>query len=161
MFDESDESVLGRWVENPYWHYFCGEVHFQYELPFERTELIKFRKRIGEEGAEQLLKMSIHLFPKKEIQEKVVLIDTTVQEKNITCPTDTKLHKKIIEKFRKQAKKETVRLRQIYKNELKQLIIDQRFHNHAKRKKKALAATRRIKVIAAKIYFDLNRKLAW
>ena len=70
MFNESDESVLDRWVENPYWQYFCGEVYFQYELPFDRTELIKFRKRIGEEGAEQILKMSIHLFPKKEIYEK-------------------------------------------------------------------------------------------
>ena len=159
MFNESDESVLERWVENPYWQFFCGEVYFQYDIPFDRTELIKFRKRIGEEGAEQLLKISIHLFPKKEIQEKEVLIDTTVQEKNITYPTDVKLQKKIIEKCRKIAKKEKVQLRQIYKNELKQLMIDKRFHNHPKRKKKALAAARRIKVIAAKIYRDLDRKL--
>ncbi|MCK5170870.1 MAG: IS5 family transposase [Bacteroidales bacterium] len=159
MFNESDESVLERWVENPYWQYFCGEVYFQYNLPFDRTELIKFRKRIGEEGAEHLLKTSIHLFPKKEIQEKEVLIDTTVQEKNITYPTNVKLQKRIIEKCRKIAKKEEVQLRQIYKRELKQLMIDQRFHNHPKRKKKALAAARRIRVIAAKIYRDLDRKL--
>lgn len=159
MFNESDESVLERWVENPYWQYFCGEVNFQYDLPFDRTELIKFRKRIGEKGAEQILKTSIHLFPKKEIQEKEVLIDTTVQEKNITYPTDVKSQKKIIEKCRNIAKKEKVKLRQVYKRELKQLMIDQRFHNHPKRKKKALAAARRIKVIAAKIYRDLDRKL--
>lgn len=159
IFNESDESVLERWVENPYWQFFCGEVHFQYELPFDRTELIKFRKRIGEKGAEQLLKMSIDLFSKKEIQEKEVLIDTTVQEKNITYPTDVKLQKRIVEKCRKIARKEKVQLRQVYKQELKQLMIDQRFHNHPKRKKKALAAARRIKVIAAKIYRDLDRKL--
>jgi transposase, IS5 family len=159
MFNESDESVLERWVENPYWQYFCGEVNFQHNLPFDRTELIKFRKRIGDEGAEQLLKMSIHLFPKKEIHEKEVLIDTTVQEKNITYPTDVKLQKKIIENCRKIAKKEKVQLRQIYIKELKQLMIDQRFHNHPKRKKKARAAARRIKVIAGKIYRDLDRKL--
>lgn len=81
MFDESDESVLERWVENPYWQYFTGEINFQHEAPFDRTELIKFRKRIGGEGSEILLKMSIQLFPKKEYQEKEVLIDTTVQEK--------------------------------------------------------------------------------
>ncbi len=79
MFNESDESVLDRWVENPYWQYLCGEVCFQHELPFDRTELIKFRKRIGADGAEKILRMSILLFDKKEIQEKEVLIDTTVQ----------------------------------------------------------------------------------
>jgi IS5 family transposase len=159
MFDESDESVIDRWVENPYWQYFCGEVYFCHEPPFDRTELIKFRKRIGEEGAEQLLKASIDLYPKKEIQEKEVLLDTTVQEKNITYPTDVKLQKKIIEKCRKIAKTEGIQLRQVYKKELKQLMIDQRFHDHPKRKKKARAAARRIKVIAGKIYRDLDRKL--
>ena len=159
MFDESDESVIERWVENPYWQYFCGEVYFQHEPPFDRTELIKFRKRIGEQGAEILLKTSIDLYPKKETQEKEVLIDTTVQEKNITYPTDVKLQKKIIEKCRKIAKEEGIQLRQTYKRELKQLMIDQRFHHHPKRKKKARAAARRIKVIAGKIYRDLYRKL--
>jgi IS5 family transposase len=159
MFDESDESVLDRWVENPYWQYFCGEVYFQYDLPFDRTELIKFRKRIGEKGAEEILKMSIHLFPKKDIYEKEVLIDTTVQEKNITYPTDVKLQKKIIEKCRGIAKDEKIQLHQTYKRELKQLMIDQRFRSHPKRKKKALAAERRIKVIAGRIFRDLNRKL--
>jgi IS5 family transposase len=70
MFNECDESVLDRWVENPYWQYFCGEVYFQHKLPFDRTELIKFRKRIGDAGAEKILKTSIQLFPKKEYQEK-------------------------------------------------------------------------------------------
>ena len=159
MFDESDESVIDRWVENPYWQYFCGETYFQHEAPFDRTELIKFRKRIGEEGAEILLKASIDLFPTKETREKEVLIDTTVQEKNITYPTDVKLQKKLIEKCRKIAVVEDIQLRQTYRKELKQLMIEQRFHSHPKRKKKAKAAARRIKVIAGKIYRDLYRKL--
>jgi len=160
MFNESDESVIDRWVENPYWQYFCGEIYFQHEPPFDRTELIKFRKRIGEEGAEKILKLSIDLFPKKEIQEKEVLIDTTVQEKNITYPTDVKLQKRIIEQCRLIAKNEGIHLRHIYKKELKQLMIDQRFHNHPKRRKKARAAQRRIKTIAGRVLRDLTRKMS-
>jgi len=160
MFNESDESVIDRWVENPYWQYFCGEIYFQHKPPFDRTELIKFRKRIGEEGAEKILKLSIDLFPKKEIQEKEVLIDTTVQEKNITYPTDVKLQKRIIEQCRLIAKNEGIHLRHIYKKELKQLMIDQRFHNHPKRRKKARAAQRRIKTIAGRVLRDLTRKMS-
>jgi transposase, IS5 family len=159
IFDESDESVLDRWVENPYWQYFCGEVYFQHELPFDRTELIKFRKRIGEVGSEKLLRMSVQLFPRKEFQEDEVLIDTTVQEKNITYPTDVKLQKKIIEKCRKIAIKEGIELRQTYRRELKQLMIDQRFHSHPRRRKKAMAAARRIKVIAGRVVRDIERKM--
>ena len=159
MFSQSDESVLDRWVENPYWQYFTGEVYFRHDYPFDRTELIKFRRRIGEKGAEQILKASVNLFAKKEVQEKEVLIDTTVQEKNITFPTDVKLQKKIIEKCRKISKREGFRLRQTYKRELKQLMIDQRFCDHPRRKKKALAARRRIRVIAGKVFRDLERKM--
>ncbi len=159
MFNQGDESVLDRWVENPYWQYFCGEVYFRHDYPFDRTELIKFRQRIGEKGAEQILKATVNLFEKKEVQEKEVLIDTTVQEKNITFPTDVKLQKKIIEQCRKISKGEAIRLRQTYKGELKQLMIDQRFHDHPRRKKKALAARRRIKIIAGKVFRDLERKM--
>ncbi len=159
IFNESDESILERWAENPYWQYFCGELYFCHQPPFDRTELIKFRKRIGEVGSEQILKMTVELFPKKEIQEKEVLIDTTVQEKNITFPTDVKLQKKIIENCRKIAAKEGIELRQTYRRELKQLMIDQRFHQHPKRKKKACAAARKIKVIAGRVLRDVERKM--
>ena len=92
VYNESDENVVDRWVENPYWQYFCGEVNFQKQAPFDPSEFVHFRKRIGEEGAEKLLQLSIHLYG-KEVNVKEVLADTTLQEKNITYPTDTKLHK--------------------------------------------------------------------
>ena len=135
MFNESDESVVDKWRENPYWQYFCGEVNFQHHWPFDPTELIKFRQRMNEKGMERILKLSIDLFERKEIQEKQVLVDTTVQEKNITYPTDTKLQKKIIENCRDIAKDEGITLRQSYKRTLKQLMIDQRFREHPKRQK--------------------------
>lgn len=159
MFNESDESVLDRWVENPYWQYFCGEVNFQKDFPFDRTELIKFRQRIGEQGAEHIFSSSIHLFSTKEVKEREVLVDSSAQEKNITYPTDPKLQKRIIEKCRKIAKQENIELRQSYKRVLKQLMIDQRFRNHPKRKKKAKAAARKIKTIAGRLVRELENKM--
>lgn len=158
-YNLSDESVVDRWKENPYWQYFCGEIYFQHREPFDPTELIKFRQRIGESGAEKILKLTILLFDKKEIQEKEVLIDTTVQEKNITFPTDTKLQKKIIEKCRKIAKQEGIVLRQSYKRKLKQLMVNQRFRHHPKRRKKAQSAARKIKTIAGRMVRDIERKM--
>lgn len=160
IYNHSDESVVDRWKENPYWQYFCGESFFQHEPPFDPTELIKFRKRIGEEGAEKLLKLSVNLFSSKEIQEKEVCIDTTVQEKNITFPTDTKLRKKIIEHCWEIAKKEGIQLRQSYTRTIKQLMIDQRFREHPKRRKKANAAARKIDTITGRVVRDIERKLS-
>ena len=111
MYGQSDEAFVDRWIENPYWQYFCGETYFQYDKPFDPSEFVHFRKRLGTDGAEKLLKLSISLFEKKEVEEKEVLIDTTVQEKNITYPTDAKLHKKIIEGCWKIAEKEDIDLR--------------------------------------------------
>lgn len=103
------------------------------------------------------MKVSVQLFG-KEAQEKEVLIDSTVQEKNITYPTDAKLHKRIIEKVNKIAKQEGITLRQTYTRILKQLMIDQRFHNHPKRRKKAKAALRKIKTIAGRQVRDIQRQ---
>ncbi len=159
IYNLSDEAIVDRWIENPYWQYFSGEKVFQTQKPFDPTEFIHFRNRIGEEGAEKLLKVSIQLFG-KEAQEKEVLIDSTVQEKNITYPTDAKLHKRIIEKVNKIAKQEQIKLRQTYTRTLKQLMIDQRFHNHPKRKKKAKAALRKIKTIAGRQVRDIQRQFS-
>lgn len=158
IYNLSDEAIIDRWIENPYWQYFSGEKIFQTQKPFDPTEFIHFRKRIGKEGAEKLLKVSVQLFG-QEAQEKEVLIDSTVQEKNITYPTDAKLHKRIIEKVNAIAKQERIVLRQTYTRTLKQLMIDQRFHNHPKRRKKARAALRKIKTIAGRQVRDIERQL--
>lgn len=158
IYNLSDEAVIERWIENPYWQYFCGEHNFQKSKPMDPTEFVHFRKRIGEEGAEKLLKLSIDLFG-EEAHEDEVLIDSTVQEKNITYPTDSKLHKRIIEKVNKIAKKERIKLRQSYTRTTKQLMIDQRFRSHPKRKKKANAAAKKLKTVAGRLVRDLERKL--
>lgn len=157
VYNESDENVVARWIENPYWQYFCGEVNFQKQEPFDPSEFVHFRKRIGEEGAEKLLQLSIHLYG-KEVNVKEVLADTTVQEKNITFPTDTKLHKKIIDKCLKIAGKENISLRQSYTRTVKELMIQVRYRNHPKRNKKANAAARKIKTISGRLVRELSRE---
>jgi IS5 family transposase len=159
MYNLGDETFVDRWIENPYWQYFCGETFFQYDQPFDPSEFVHFRKRIGEVGAQKILKLSISLFDSKEVHEKEVLIDTTVQEKNITFPTDSKLHKKIIEGCRNISEKEGITLRQSYKRTVKQLMIEQRFREHPKKRKRANAAARKLKTIAGRLVRDVERGL--
>ena len=159
MYNLGDETFVARWIENPYWQYFCGETYFQYDQPYDPSDFVHFRNRIGEEGAQKILKLSISLFDSKEVNEKEVLIDTTVQEKNITFPTDSKLHKKIIEGCRKISEKENIKLRQRYTRIVKQLMIEQRFRGHPKKRKRANAAARKLKTIAGRLVRDVERKL--
>ena len=108
MFKESDESVVERWTENAYWQYFTGEELFQTRQPFDPSEFVHFRKRLKEEGLAFLLSQSVSLHPKAK-NEKEVQIDTTVQEKNITFPTDAKPAKKVIGHCIKITEKEGVK----------------------------------------------------
>ncbi len=61
IYNLSDEAIVDRWLENPYWQYFTGEVVFQTNKPFDPTDFIYFRNRIGKTGAEKLLKISTQL----------------------------------------------------------------------------------------------------
>lgn len=81
-FNESDESAIERWMENPYWQYFCGEVNFQKKQPFNPNEFYRFRKRIGKEGKEKLINLAIQLFG-KQINRKKISIEDTKQKKTI------------------------------------------------------------------------------
>ncbi|VAW63289.1 Transposase, IS4 family [hydrothermal vent metagenome] len=154
----SDEMVVERWVQNPYYQYFCGEIEFQWQFPVAASDLVHFRHRIGPKGAEKLLTVSINLHGKKAL-EKEVFVDTTVQEKNITFPTDSKLHKKISEKSIKIAKDAGIKLRRTYKRTLTSLLQSQHNRSHPKRAKKARSAARRLKTIAGSLVRELRRKL--
>ena len=158
MFKESDESVVDRWIENPYWQYFTGEDFFQNKQPFDPSEFVHFRKRLKESGLEFLLSQTVALHPDTKV-EKEVQIDTTVQEKNITFPTDAKLAKKIIDNCRKIAKKEGITQRQTYVRVAKQHLRDAYFGHHPKRKKKAVAARKKLRTIGKRVLRELERKL--
>jgi IS5 family transposase len=95
----------------------------------------------------------------KDGQEKDATTDTTVQEKNITYPTDSKLHKKIIKHCKAIAKRENIELRQSYTRTIKNLTLLQRFRNHPKNHGKAKKADKKIKTIAGRLIRELERKL--
>jgi transposase, IS5 family len=158
MFKESDESVVERWIENAYWQYFTGEEFFQTKQPFDPSEFVHFRKRLKESGLEFLLSQTVALHPKAK-SEKEVQIDTTVQEKNITYPTDAKLAKKVIDNCSKIATKEGVKQRQTYKRVAKQHLRDAYFGHHPKRKKKATMARKKLRTIGKRVLRELERKL--
>ena len=154
----SDESVVEQWRENIYYQNYCGEQSIQTCAPCTPTELVEFRKRIGEEGLVLILKESIRVNDDHDDIDKS-FIDSIVQEKNITFPTDAKLTKKIISRCLKINAKQGLPLRQSYKREMKGLSRDQRFRNHPKNRKKAQKADRRIKTIAGRLVRELERNL--
>jgi IS5 family transposase len=59
MRDLSDEAVCDRWVENPYFQFFCGEEFFQHRLVFDRSSLTRWRQRMGEEKLQGCCRMSL------------------------------------------------------------------------------------------------------
>ena len=154
----SDESVVEQWFENIYYQYFSGEKSYACGVPCEASELVHFRNRIGEEGIESILKESIRING-KDGKEQEATTDTTVQEKNITYPTDNKLYRKIIKKCIALADKEGLELRQSYTRTLKKLLMDQRFRNHPKNKGRAKKADKKVKTIAGRLVRELDRKL--
>lgn len=158
LYNQSDESVLERWIENPYWQYFTGETYFQHKPPFDPTDFVYFRKRVGEKGMEKVLALTVKLHPGSE-DEPVVQIDTTVQEKNITYPTDSKLQRRIIEYLWWLAEAEGIQLRQSYKFVLKELRMQMHNGHHPRRRKQARKAANKIKTICGRLLRDVERKL--
>ena len=161
MYNLGDETVVARYLENPYWQHFCGEVYFQYNLPFDPSDFVHFRKRIGEEGMKKIFKQSIDLFGEDNVRREVkeVRVDTTVQEKNITFPTDRKLTEKVIEHCKRIAKKEDIKLKRTYTFEIRKLKQQLRFARKPKNFKKHIKAQKKLHRIAFKIYQDLIKQL--
>ena len=158
LYNLSDESVIAQWQMNPYYQVFCGESVFQTLPPCHSTELVKFRQRIGEAGTKQLLGLSIALHGDAS-EEATVLVDTTVQEKAITYPTDSKLAIKIINRLNKLAKKHGIKQRRTFVKETRGLRLACRHFRHVKRRGKAKKALKRLRTIAGILLRELQRKL--
>ena len=154
----SDENVVIAWKRNPYFQYFCGFSDFQTALPCHSTDLVYFRNRIGKKGFEFIFKHSIEIHSNENLNESQVIADTTIQESNLTYPTDGKLAIKIINHLHKIVKVENINLRRSYIKEIKQHRINLRFFRHPKKIIKAKASMKRLRTIAKTILRDIDRK---
>jgi IS5 family transposase len=159
----SDEAVVERWVQNPYWQYFCGERFFQHQFPCDPSSLTRWRKRLGETGCEWLLASTINAglsggaITKTSL--KRVVVDTTVQEKNITFPTDSQLYYKSRKQLVDVARELNITLRQTYQKEDRMLAIKVGRYAHAKQFRRMKRAVKKLKGHLGRVYRDLLRKL--
>lgn len=167
-----DETLAKKWVENIYMQYFCGMKFFEHRFPFDPSDFVHFRKRIGESGFEKIFQYSVKIHEieaggteeqRAEVKTGEVewqLSDTTVQENNTTFPTDAKMCKKIIDKCNEIAKKENINLRQSYVRVSKRMLREAYNGEHPKRAKSAKKARKQLKTIAKRQIRDLQNKMS-
>jgi len=164
----SDEALCERWVENPYYQYFCGEEFFQHELVLDRSSLSNWRKRMGEQKVQALVQESLSIAVKtgaiKPAQLSEVIIDTTVQPKNVMFPTGARLLNRAREILVRLAKAHGVDLRQSYTRVGKIALIKHQRYAHAKQFKRANRSLKKLRTYLGRVIRDIARKIegdAW
>lgn len=161
-FNESDESVVDRFLENAYWQYFCGFEYFQHELPLDPSSLVRWRKRLGPERLEKMLVQTLEtakrgkLLTERHVER--VNVDTTVQEKAVAFPTDARLYYKARRALVRAAKERNIELRQNYERVGKSAFIKQGRYAHARQLKRARQQTRKLRVFLGRVIRDIKRK---
>ncbi len=162
-FNLSDEELVARWVENPYFQHFCGEEFFRHKAPFDRSSLTRWRQRMGHERLDVLLQESLAVAVKTDAIEikdlSKVIVDTTVQEKAITFPTDAKLLNRARVMLVKLARKHGLVLRQGYPKVGKLALIKYQRYAHAKQFKRARRELRRLKTYLGRVIRDIDRQV--
>ncbi len=163
LHDLSDEVLCERWIENPYFQLFCGEEFFQHQLPFDRSSMTRWRQRMGEERLMALLQESLAVATRtgaaKPADFRQVIVDTTVQEKAVTFPTDAKLMHRARERLVRLAQTHGLTLRQSYARVGKRALIQHHRHAHAKQFKRAIKALRRLRTMLGRVIRDITRKI--
>lgn len=161
-FDLSDEMVVEGWEQNPYWQYLGGMRYFQHGVPLDPSSMSRWRKKVGQAGAEELLSETIAAGLKlkaiKTTQLQRVNVDTTVQEKHIRFPTDSRLYDRARELLVKAAQEEKIELRQSYKRVGKNLLKQQGRYSHARQMKRARKNQRKLRTLLGRVIRDIERK---
>jgi IS5 family transposase len=159
----SDEAVVARWVENPYFQHFTGETFFRHRPPIHPSSLSRWRGRIGEEGVEWLLTKTIEagrasgaVTPRGLSQ---IAVDTTVMEKAIAHPTDSRLYDKARHSLVVLAGKAGIDLRQNYNRLAPRLAARAGRHAHARQFRRMRRALRTLKGYTGRVLRDIGRKI--
>jgi transposase, IS5 family len=163
IYGLSDEGVCERWVYDPYFQHFTGEEFFQHEFPHERSDLSHWRKRLGDR-LELLLAESLRVAHEsgalRSKDLKRVTVDTTVQPKNISFPTDAKLLHAAIKGLNRLANKHGVRLRQSYLRVAKRAAMMAGRYAHAKQFNRHRRELRILRTRLGRLIRDIGRKIA-
>ena len=159
----SDEMTVCRWVENPYWQLFCGYDFLQWNFPIDPTTLIRWRRRLKKNGLEKILSETINTAKRTQtIQTRSlqqVIVDTTVMEKNITYPTDSKLYHCARKNLVCLAKRHEIPLRQAYTHNSKKALFQASRYIHARQMKRARKQIRKLKTYLGRTVRDIKRKI--
>ncbi|HRI93612.1 MAG TPA: IS5 family transposase, partial [Accumulibacter sp.] len=162
-FNLSDEELVQRWSENVYFQYFCGQEYFEPRLPCDATQIGRFRRAIGEDGLELLLKATIDTAVQtkaiKPQELERVIVDSTVQEKAIAHPTDSRLLEIAGHKVVGVARRLGLRLKQTFANEGKDLRRRAGGYAHAKQFKRLKKLLKRQRTILGLLIREVRRKL--
>ena len=162
-YDLSDEVLCERWIENPYYQHFCGEEFFQHRLVFDRSSLTRWRNRMGEERLVALIQESLSVATRtgaiKPSELSGVIVDTTVQPKNVTFPTDAKLLNRAREKLVRLARRHGVSLRQSYARVGKFALIQHQRYAHAKQFNRANRMLKKLRTYLGRVIRDITRKI--
>lgn len=162
-YNLSDVDVVARINENLYWQYFCGLEFFSQSSVCDATSLVRWRKRMGESGMEFLLQKTLECALKiKAIKLQDlddVIVDTTVQEKNISFPTDPKLFNRAREAVVQVAEESGIELRQNYNRTAKHLVTKHSRYSHAKQFKRARKCRKKLQTILGRVLRDASRQL--
>src|SRR5579883_531526 len=163
MHNLSDEVLCARWVENPYYQYFCGEESFCHKLPFDRSSLTRWRQRLGEEQLVALIQESLSVAHKtgaietKDLER--VVVDTTVQPKAIAHPTDARLMHRALVKLVALAQRNGVPLRQSYVRVAKRATLMVGRYSHAHQFKRARKALKFLRTRLGRVIRDISRQI--
>ena len=162
-YGESDESVVERWAQDVYFQFFSGNEYFEACVPCDATQIGRFRRVLGEAGVEQLLKTTIEaavgMKAIKPAEFERVIVDTTVQEKAIAHPTDSRLLEVAREKIARLAQRAGIKLKLTHQREGKTLRRRAAGYAHAKQFKRLKRVLRRQRTILGALLRDVRRKM--
>ena len=161
--DLSDEDVVAAWVENPYWQHFSGERYFQHSMPIDPSSMTRWRKRLGEAGAEQMLRATIEAGMKmkaiRPTQLQRINVDTTVQTKAVRYPTDARLYHRCRERLVKSARAAGLNIKQSYEHVGRSLLMQSSRYAHARQMKRAKACTRTLRTQLGRVLREIERQV--